>query len=189
MVDGAASLMTSVYGRMAAGTWADGRGENELDGSAPWYAAYETADGKYVCIGAIEERFYRELLSLLQLDGEDLPDRRDRSRWPELRARFAEVFRTKTRDEWTRVMEGSDACFAPVLSLSEAPKHPHNKMRGTFVEVDGVVQPAAAPRFSRTPGRIQQGPPLSGDDAGEALLEWGFSSGEIDALRMAGAIA
>ena len=189
MVDGAASLMTSVYGRKAAGAWTDARGENELDGSAPWYAVYETADARSVCVGAIEERFYRELLRRLELDREDLPDRHDRSGWPRLRERFAEVFRTRTRDEWSQVMEGSDACFAPVLSLSEAPEHPHNRMRATFVEVDGVVQPAAAPRFSRTPGRIRRGPALVGQHTGEALREWGFSAGEIAAFRKSGALA
>lgn len=188
MVDGAASLMTSVYGRKAAGSWADARGENELDGSAPWYAVYKTADARYVCVGAIEDRFYRELLRRLGLEGEDLPDRSDRSGWPRLRERFAQVFSTKTRDEWSKVMEGSDACFAPVLSLNEAPEHPHNRMRGTFVEVDGVVQPAPAPRFSRTPGRIQRGPAPVGA-AGEALHAWGFSAPEIAALRKSGALA
>jgi len=189
MVDGAASLMTSVYGRKAAGAWADAREENELDGGAPWYAVYETADARYVCVGAIEERFYRELLRRLELEGEDLPDRHDRSGWPRLRERFAEVFRTRTRDEWSQVMEGSDACFAPVLSLSEAPGHPHNRARNTFVEVDGVVQPAPAPRFSRTPGRIRRGPAPVGQDTTEALREWGFSAGEIAAFRASGAFA
>ncbi len=189
MVDGAASLMTSVYGRRAAGAWTDARGENQLDGGAPWYAVYETADARYVCVGAIEERFYRELLRRLGLDREDLPDRHDRSSWPLLRERFAEVFRTRTRDEWSEVMEGSDACFAPVLSLTEAPAHPHNRMRDTFVEVDGVVQPAPAPRFSRTPGRIQRAPAPVGQPTGEALREWGFSAAEIAELRKSGALA
>jgi alpha-methylacyl-CoA racemase len=189
MVDGAASLMTSVYGRKAAGSWADAREKNELDGSAPWYAVYETADAKYVCVGAIEQRFYTELLRRLDLEGENLPDRADRSGWPRLRARFAEVFRTKTREEWCEVMEGSDACFAPVLSLSEAPAHRHNRARGTFVEVDGVVQPAVAPRFSRTPGRIQRGPAQARERAGEALRDWGFSAEEIAGLRKSGALA
>jgi alpha-methylacyl-CoA racemase len=189
MVDGAASLMTGVYGRKAAGAWVDAPGENELDGGAPWYAVYETADARYVCVGAIEERFYRELLRRLDLDGEDLPDRHERSGWPRLGARFAEVFRTRTRDEWSQIMEGSDACFAPVLSMSEAPDHPHNRIRRTFVEVDGVVQPAAAPRFSRTPGGIRRGPASVGEDADVALREWGFSDGEIAAFRESGALA
>lgn len=188
VVDGAASLMTGMYGRKAAGAWTDRRGENDLDGGAPWYSVYETADARYVCVGAIEERFYRELLRRLRLDTEDLPDRRDRTGWPRLRQRFAEVFRSRTRDEWVRVMEGSDACFAPVLSLTEAPEHPQNKARGTFVEVDGVVQPAAAPRFSRTPGRIQHGPAHTGASTAEALRDWGLPAEEIADLMKSGAV-
>jgi alpha-methylacyl-CoA racemase len=189
VVDGAASLMTGMYGRKAAGAWMDRRGENELDGGAPWYSVYETADERYVCIGAIEERFYRELVRRLRLDTEDLPDRRDRTGWPRLRKRFAETFRTKTRDEWVRVMEGSDACFAPVLSLAEAPEHPHNRARGTFVNVDGVVQPGPAPRFSRTPARIQHGPAQTGPNPSEALHGWGLSADEIAELMKLGAFA
>jgi len=189
VVDGAASLMTGMYGRKAAGAWTDRRGENDLDGGAPWYSVYETADAKYVSVGAIEERFYRELVRRLELDGEDLPDRNDRAGWPRLRERFAGVFRTKTREEWVRVMEGSDACFAPVLSLAEAPEHVHNKSRGTFVEVDGVVQPDAAPRFSRTPGRIQHGPAQTGARLSEALREWGLSAEEIADLMKSAAVA
>jgi alpha-methylacyl-CoA racemase len=189
VVDGAASLMTGMYGRKAAGAWTDRRGENDLDGGAPWYSVYETADARYVCVGAIEERFYRELLRRLGLDAENLPDRSDRSGWPRLRERIGDVFRTKTRDEWVQVMEGSDACFAPVLSMAEAPEHPHNKARGTFVEVDGVVQPGPAPRFSRTPGRIRRGPAAVGKGMVEPLREWGFSADEIAALRRSGALA
>ena len=188
VVDGAASLMTGMYGRKAAGAWTDRRGENDLDGGAPWYSVYDTADAKYVCVGAIEERFYRELLRKLGLDGEDLPTRQDRTGWPQIRKRFAEVFRTKTRDEWSQVMEGSDACFAPVLSLTEAPEHPQNKARGTFVDIDGVVQPAAAPRFSRTPGRIQHGPARARPNAVEVLREWGLSADEIAEIRKSGAL-
>ncbi|MEK6207678.1 MAG: CaiB/BaiF CoA-transferase family protein [Chloroflexota bacterium] len=188
MVDGAASLLTSVYGRKAAGKWADARGENDLDGGAPWYSVYETADARFVCVGAIEERFYRELLRRLGLDAEDLPDRHDRAGWPRLRERFAAVFRSRTRDEWSQVMEGSDACFAPVLSLSEAPEHAHNRARATFIKVDGVVQPAPAPRFSRTPGRIQHGPAKPGPSPTEALRDWGLSADEIADLRKSGAL-
>jgi alpha-methylacyl-CoA racemase len=189
VVDGAASLMTGMYGRKAAGAWTDRRGENDLDGGAPWYSVYETADAKYVSVGAIEERFYRELLRRLGLDAEKLPDRRDRAGWPRLRERFAEVFRTKTREDWARVMEGSDACFAPVLSLEEAPQHPHNRARRTFVEVDGVVQPAAAPRFSRTPSRIQHGPAQTGAKVTDALREWGLPADEIAEVMKSGALA
>ena len=189
VVDGAASLMTGMYGRHAGGAWTDRRAENDLDGGAPWYSVYETADARHVSVGAIEERFYRELLRRLGLDAEQLPDRRDRSGWPRLRERFAEVFRTKTREEWVRVMEGSDACFAPVLSLAEAPHHPHNKARRTFVDVDGVLQPAAAPRFSRTPGRIQHGPAQTEATATESLRDWGLGAADIAELMKSGAVA
>jgi alpha-methylacyl-CoA racemase len=189
VVDGAASLMTGMYGRHAAGAWTDRRGENDLDGGAPWYSVYETADARHVSVGAIEERFYRELVRGLGLDAEMLPDRRDRAGWPRLRERFAEVFRTKTRDEWSQVFEGSDACFAPVLSLTEAPEHPHNKARRTFVDVDGVVQPAPAPRFSRTPGRIQHGPAQARPNSAETLRGWGLPADEIADLMKSGALA
>jgi alpha-methylacyl-CoA racemase len=183
MVDGAASLMTSTFGLAAAGRWRDTRGSNDLDGGAPWYSAYETADGRFVAVGAIEGRFYAELLRRLGLDPASLPAQHDRSGWPLLRHRLAEAFLTRTRDEWTRVMEGSDACVAPVLSLTEAASHPHNVARGTFVEVDGVVQPGPAPRFSRTPARIAGGPEPVGHRAEETLGEWGWSEAEIEALR------
>jgi alpha-methylacyl-CoA racemase len=189
VVDGAASLMTGMYGRKAAGAWTDRRGENDLDGGTPWYSVYETADAKYVSVGAIEERFYRELLRRLGLGGEKLPDRSDRSGWPRLRQRIGDVFRTKTRDEWVQVMEGSDACFAPVLSMAEALQHPHNRARGTFVDVDGVVQPGPAPRFSRTPGRIQHGPAQAGPTTAESLRAWGLSPDEIAEVMKLGALA
>src|SRR5882762_10178915 len=188
VVDGAASLMTGMYGRKAAGAWTDRRGENDLDGGAPWYSVYETADAKYVSVGAIEERFYRELLRRLGLGGENLPDRSDRSGWPRLRERIGDVFRTKTRDEWVRVMEGSDACFAPVLSMAEAPEHPHNRARGTFVDVDGVVQPGPAPRFSRTPGAIQHGPARPGQNVIESLREWGLTADDLAEISRSGAL-
>ena len=189
VVDGAASLMTGMYGRHAAGAWTDRRGENDLDGGAPWYSVYKTSDARHVSVGAIEERFYRELLRGLGLDAEMLPDRRDRAGWPRLRERFAGVFRTKTRDEWSQVFEGIDACFAPVLSMTEAPEHPHNKARRTFVDVDGVVQPAPAPRFSRTPGRIQHGPAQARPNSAETLRGWGLPADEIADLMKSGALA
>jgi alpha-methylacyl-CoA racemase len=184
MVDGAASLLTMFHGMAAAGTWMDERGVNLLDGGAPFYDVYETADGKHLAVGALEPRFYAELLRLTGLAGEeDLPAQADVSRWPELRRRFAEVFRRKTRDEWCAVLEGTEACVAPVLSLSEAPRHPHMAARGTFVEVDGVTQPAPAPRFSRTPGAIQGPPEPPGASTDEVLAQWGFAAGEIEDLR------
>lgn len=189
MTDGSASLMTMVYGMFAAGAWEDARGRNAVDGGSHFYAVYETKDGKYVSIGSIEDKFYAELLERSGIDPAALPGQFDRDGWPDARERFAAVFRSKTRDEWCALMEGSDVCFAPVLSLAEAPEHPHNRARATFVEVDGVVQPAPAPRFSRTAPAIRRGPARRGEHTDEALADWGFSAGEIAALRAQGAIA
>ncbi|HUN51090.1 MAG TPA: CaiB/BaiF CoA-transferase family protein [Candidatus Sulfotelmatobacter sp.] len=188
MIDGAASLMTGIYGLRAAGRWTDSRGSNILDTGAPWYGVYETKDGKHVSIGAIEAKFYAELLRLTGLDKESLPKQHDRAGWPKLRERLTAVFKGKTREEWCKVMEGSDVCFAPVLSMAEAPNHPHMKARGTFVEVDGVMQPGPAPRFSRTRAEIQRGPARAGQHTQEALADWGFSAGDIEGLRKAAAI-
>jgi alpha-methylacyl-CoA racemase len=189
MVDGASSLMTAIYGIKAAGVWTNERGDNLLDTGAHFYEVYETRDGKFVSIGSIEAKFYEELLELSGLKGVELPHQMDRTQWPKMKERMAEIFKTKTRDEWCKIMEGSDVCFAPVLSMEEAPKHPHNVHRGTFVEQDGVVQPGPAPRFSRTPGKIQ-GPPASpGQHTNEALRDWGFSAGDLDKLTAQGAIA
>jgi alpha-methylacyl-CoA racemase len=188
MIDGAASLMTAVYGLRAAGRWTDQRGENILDSGAHYYNVYETQDGQYVAIGSIEPKFYAELLRLTNLEGEELPRQNDRSAWPALTKRLAAIFRTKTRDEWCRLLEGSEVCFAPVLSMQEAPSHLHNRARGTFVEVEGVVQPAPAPRFSRTPSTIQRPPAQPGEHTEEALHDWGFSASELEQLRGCGAI-
>lgn len=188
MVDCAASLMTSVFSQLAADTWIDARGSNALDGGAPWYSAYEAADGGYVSIGAIEPKFYGELLRLLGLKDEPLPSQHDRAGWPRLRERFARVFKTKTRAEWCNILEGSDACFAPILSLHEAVRHPHNRARETFVEVDGVTQPGPAPRFSRTKPSIRSGPALRGEHTDQVLMAWGFSRDELDLLRAVDAI-
>ncbi len=188
MVDGAASLMTAIYGLKAAGVWSGGRGENILDTGAHYYEVYETSDGKYVAVGSIEPKFYEELLELSGLKGQELPHQNDRNAWPAMKERLTRIFKSKTRDEWCRIMEGSDVCFAPVLSMEEAPQHPHNRHRGTFVEVEGVVQPGPAPRFSRTPGRIQRPPASPGEHTEEALRDWGFSSADLDKLRARGAI-
>jgi alpha-methylacyl-CoA racemase len=147
MVDGAAALMTMTYTLMSAGIWKDQRGTNLLDTGAHFYEVYETSDGGYMALGAIEPQFYAELIRLLGLEGEELPDQMDRDAWPQMKERFAALFATRTRAEWESVFEGSDACVAPVLSPSEAPNHPHMRARGTFTEVAGVVQPAPAPRF------------------------------------------
>jgi alpha-methylacyl-CoA racemase len=188
MVDGSASLMTLIYGMRAGGYWTDERGANRLDSGAPWYSVYETKDGKYVALASNEARFYKATLELMGLAGRDLPDQHDRSSWPRMKELFADVFKTKTRDEWCSLMAGHEVCFAPVLSMAEAPEHPHLKARGTFVEFDGVVQPAPAPRFSRTPGAIQRGVPRAGENTDEALADWGFSAAEREALRGTGAI-
>jgi alpha-methylacyl-CoA racemase len=188
MVDGASSLMAAIYGLRAAGRWTDKRGDNILDTGSHYYNVYETSDGKYVSIGSIEPKFYAELLQLSGLQHEELPKQNDKSAWPKMNERLTAIFRSKTRDEWCKIMEGSDVCFAPVLDMGEAPKHPHNKQRGTFVEVDGVVQPGPAPRFSRTPSAIQGPPAVAGQHTVAALKDWGFSASELDQLQKAGAI-
>jgi alpha-methylacyl-CoA racemase len=188
MSEGAASLMSIFYGRMAAGLWHDKRGVNILDGGAPWYNVYDTADGKYVAVGAIEGRFYAKLMQRLGLDTPSLPDQYDRARWPELRANLARIFQQKTRDEWCEALAGHDVCIAPVLSIAEAPSHPHNRARGAFFECDGVIQPGLAPRFSRTPGRVERGAPRRGEGGAAALADWGFSPEQIAQFRQSGAV-
>jgi alpha-methylacyl-CoA racemase len=186
MVEGAGLLTTMFWGMAAEDQWSERRGDNVLDSGAPWYDTYETRDGRFVAIGAIEPKFYAELLERLGLTDEALPPQNDRTGWPALRARFAKVIRTKTRDEWSAVFAGSDACFAPVLSFAEAGEHPHNAARGAHVTVGGVAQPAPAPRFSRTPGAVRRPPPERGALGHEALAEWGFSPAEVERLRAAG---
>jgi alpha-methylacyl-CoA racemase len=189
MVDGAAALMTMMHGFRHLGVWSDERGTNLLDTGAHFYDTYETKDGQHVAIGSIEPQFYAELLRLTGLEGEALPRQMDRSQWPALKERFAAIFRTRTRDEWCELMEGTDVCFAPVLTMGEAYEHPHNVARRTFVEVAGKLQPAPAPRFSRTPGAIS-GPPVHiGEHTDAVLRERGFSDAEIAALREAKAVA
>jgi alpha-methylacyl-CoA racemase len=187
MVDGAASLMTYVYAALASGDWSDRRGENNLDGeTAPWYGVYETADGRYVSIASAEPEFYAELLRLTGLATE-APNQTDRRGWPALRARLTEIFRSKSSAEWCAIMEGSDVCFAPVLTLTEAAAHPHNRARGVFVEVDGVIQPRPAPRFSRTSPDTPRPPEGVGANSGDALHSWGFAASEVAAFAAAGA--
>jgi alpha-methylacyl-CoA racemase len=186
MVDGAATLATMFSGMLAANRWSEARGENVLDTGAPWYDTYETKDGKYVAIGSIEPKFYEELLSRLGLKAKDLPPQHDRKGWPALRKAFGEKFESRTRDEWCTVFEGSDACFAPVLTFSEARAHPHNAERGTFTKIGKVDQPSPAPRFSRTPGKIRGAPPERGEGGKAALGDWGFSGPEIENLKSKG---
>lgn len=189
MVDGAASLMTMTWSFKAMGMWTSERGTNMLDTGAHFYDTYETSDAKYVSIGSIEPQFYAELLRLTGLEGEDLPSQHDKSQWPALKERFAAVFRTKTRDEWCALMEHSDVCFAPVLTMDEAPHHPHIAERGTFTEVAGITQPAPAPRFSRTPGSIERPPPHAGQHSDEILAAAGLSEERIAELKASGAVA
>ena len=184
MVEGASLLAAMFAGFLKAGSWSENRGENILDTGAPWYDVYETQDGKYVSIGAIETRFFEELLVRLKL--KDVPAQHDRARWAEMKALFAKTFRSKTREEWCKVFEGSDACFAPVLSWSEARRHPHNDSRKSFLEVSGVEQPSPAPRFSRTPGAVRRAPPERGEGGREALIDWGFADPEISKLEKLG---
>jgi alpha-methylacyl-CoA racemase len=179
MVDGASLLAAMFAGFLKTGSWSETRGDNILDGGAPWYNVYQTKDGEYVSIGSIETRFYEELVHKL-----GVPDlgQHDRARWPEMATRFQNAFKAKTRDEWCKVFEGSDACFAPVLSWSEARRDAHNVARKSFISMKDVEQPAPAPRFSRTPGAVRRAPPERGEGGREALADWGFSADQIRKL-------
>jgi alpha-methylacyl-CoA racemase len=189
MVDGAALLMTMMHGFRHTGFWKDERGTNLLDTGSHFYDTYETADGKYISIGSIEPQFYQELLRLTGLEGEELPRQMERSAWGPLAERLTEIFKSKTRDEWCEIMEGTDVCFAPVLNMGEAYQHTHNLARGTFVEVAGKLQPGPAPRFSRTPAEISRPPSHAGQHTDEVLAEWGFSAEDIADLRDRKAVA
>ncbi|MFE1070266.1 CaiB/BaiF CoA transferase family protein [Streptomyces sp. NPDC058783] len=171
IVDGTAHLSSMIHGMLAAGGWQDRRGANLLDGGCPFYGTYETADGRHMAVGALEPQFYAEFMRLLGIPGL-APARDDMSRWPELRAAVAARFRSRTRDEWTAVFAGSDACTAPVLSLREAPHHPHLAARSTFTDHGGITQPAPAPRFSATPTAVRTGPALPGADAESVARDW-----------------
>ena len=184
IVDGTAHLMTGFHGLLAAGLFNAQRGTNLLDSGAPFYDCYECADGRWVSVAPIEGRFHAELLQRLGIDAADFPAQSDRARWPEARARLAAAIRTRTRDEWSALLEGTDACFAPVLSMAEAARHPHMQARGTYLEVDGVVQPAPAPRFSRTPPDAPT-PPQPADPASAAAALEGWLPAEEIAARLA----
>ena len=187
MTDGAALLFGSIAGLHASGYWTDERGTNLLDSGAHFYDVYETADGKYVSIGSIEPQFYAILLDKLGLAGADLPAQMDRSAWPGLKERFTALFKTKTREEWCQIMEGTDICFAPVLGIGEASQHPHNQARQAHVNVEGGWQPAPGPRFSRTAPEVQGAAPEPGSQTDEVLAHAGYSAREIEALRRSGA--
>jgi alpha-methylacyl-CoA racemase len=188
MVDGAASLGSIFYGLAAMGQWSAERGANLLDGGAPFYATYETADGRWVSLAALEPKFFAELASRLGLDERFVQRQHDRRLWPEMRAAITAIVRTRTRDEWCATLEGSDACFAPVLSFDEAPQHRHARERAAFVDVAGVVQPGPAPRFDRTPPGTPGPAPQPGEHTEAVLAEAGFDADARAALRAAGAI-
>ena len=182
MIDGASLLATMFSGMLASGQWSEERGANVLDSGAPWYDTYETRDGKFVAIGAIEAKFYAELIERLGLDPKALPGQYDRAAWPALRERFAATFLTRTRDEWCVSFDGSDACFAPVLTFSESRRHAHVAARAGSIELGGIDQPAPAPRFARTPGAARRPPPERGAGGLAALGDWGFDAAAIDQL-------
>jgi len=188
MVDGAASFSTFFFGMLAHELMTLDIGNNMLDGGAPYYQAYETADGKFMSVGAIESRFYKELLEGMGLDPASLPDQNNKEKWPEMRARFAEVFKTKTRDEWSAIFEGKDACVAPVIGLEEVGNHPHNRERDLLVDIQGVLQPAPAPRLSRTPGAALGPGGPRGANTREVLIELGHPEKEVDALFKQGIV-
>jgi alpha-methylacyl-CoA racemase len=185
MTDGASLLGAMMYGLRGHGSWSDARGANMLDGGAPFYASYACADGKFISVGAIEPQFYRRLLELAGATDPAFEAQWRSAAWPELKEKFAALFRTRTRDDWCALLEGTDACFAPVLDLTEAPQHPHNRARGTFVEVDGVTQPAPAPRFSRTAAATPTPPRTPGADSAAILADWGLGPDAIETLSAA----
>jgi alpha-methylacyl-CoA racemase len=188
MVDGAAALMAIIYGLHGMGTWRRERGTNFLDGGAPWYDTYECADGRFVAVGAIEPQFYALLLDKLGIaDADDWPQW-NTDHWARIRQELTALFKTRTREEWCALLEGTDACFAPVLDLEEAPRHPHNRARRAFVDIAGVTQPAPAPRFSRTPPDTPTPPAKPGEHTLDVLRDWGIPGTEIEALKAAGAI-
>jgi alpha-methylacyl-CoA racemase len=188
MVEGAASLMMMMYGALASGAWVEERGRNRTDGGSHFYHVYETKDGEFISVGSIEPQFYRLLLTHTGLEGADLPPQSDRAQWPAMQERFANIFKQKTRAEWVAIMQQTDICFAPVLKMSEAIRHEHNRHRNSFVEIDGIPQPAPAPRFLGTPTRVKSPPARAGEHTDEVLTDWGFSTAEIAALHQSSAV-
>ncbi|HET7714851.1 MAG TPA: CaiB/BaiF CoA-transferase family protein [Bauldia sp.] len=191
MVDGAATLMSPFFGQLAAGGFVEERGSNSIDSGAPFYGAYECADGEFISIGPLEPQFYADLLKRLNLqDDPEFLNRDDRSLWPSLKRRFTEIFKSRTQAEWRATLEGTDVCFGPILRMSEAMKHPHNVHRKSFIEIEGVKQPAPAPRFSRTVAEVQRPSPRAGDQTREILRDWaGYDDEHIANLVAAGAVA
>ncbi len=183
MTDGTASLLSGFYGMMAMGMWTTDRYKNRLDGGAFYYGSYECADGKHISLGSLEPQFYELLLEKCGIEDESFDEQLDQEAWPLKRQKMEAIFKTKTRNQWCEILEGTDVCFAPVLDLKEAPDHPHNKERNTFVNFEGITQPAPAPRFSRTQGTIQSSANLTGENSEEILEKWGFTSDQISNLR------
>jgi alpha-methylacyl-CoA racemase len=188
MTDGTASLTAAFHGLRAMGRWTDDRSNNYLDGGAHYYGAYTCSDGKFISIGSIEAKFYALLLEKCGIEDPEFQAQNDRNAWPQLKQKLVSLFKTRSRDDWCKLLEGTDVCFAPVLSMEEAPSHPHNVSRQTFVKINEVTHPAPAPRFSRTQGEIQGPASLVGEHNEEVLLAWGFTSKDIEALRSAKAI-
>jgi alpha-methylacyl-CoA racemase len=196
MVEGAASLMAMFYGRVAAAaagdnhvrSWAEERGQNFLDGGSHYYNTYETSDGEHICIGSIEPQFYKLLLDTVGLTDDDLGPQNEKANWSTNKEKLAAIFKTKTRAEWTEIMGPTDICFAPVLKMSEAPQHPHNAARGSFIDIGGVTQPGPAPKFSRTSVENISEPAYAGQQSRDGLLSWGFSESQVDELVKSGAI-
>lgn len=188
ITDGVACLSTLYYSLRARGAWTDRRGDNFLDGGAPFYGCYECKDGTFISIGPLEPQFYALLLQLCGIDDPAFGKQMDKTRWPEMKEKLATLFKGKTRGEWCALLEGTDACFAPVLDWNEATRHPHNVARDVFVEIDGLVQPAPAPRFSRTPGSAGKTPACAGQHTREVLLGAGFTEAELDRLASAGVV-
>ncbi len=182
MLDGASLLMTLFHGRRAAGVWSDERGTNYIDSGAPFYNVYETKDSRYVAVGAIEAKFHQELLRKIGIECDDASLLTARERWPELHEQLTRTFKTRTRDEWATLLEGTDSCLTPVLGLGEVADHPHNVARESFIELGGVRQPAPAPRFSRTRPEVRRTPPVPGNASYEVLVDWGFTTSEVDDL-------
>lgn len=188
MTDGTASLLSPFFGLMAMNMWTTDRFSNRLDGGAFYYGSYECSDGKYISIGSLEPQFYALLLEKAEITDPEFQEQLDEAAWPAKREKLNQLFKTRTRQQWCDIMEGTDVCFAPVLDLKEAPVHPHNIDRKTFVELDGVVQPAPAPRFSRTQGEIQGPAAMAGEHTREVLSAWNFSDQEIGELQASGVI-
>src|SRR3984957_329761 len=188
MGEGAAPRTPSIYGALAAGAWIEERGRNRTDGGSHFYHVYETKDGEFITVGPIEPQFYKLLLTHTGLEGAELPAQSERAQWPAMQQRFAALFKQKTRAEWVAIMQQTDICFAPVLRMSEAIRHEHNRHRDSFVEIGGIPQPAPAPRFSGTPSGGQRPPAYTGENTDEVLRDWGFSQAEIAALHQKGAV-